>query len=370
MRPHTHLSRHSPTNVPPTTAETIARCDDLRFSSDAEPGITRRRAGKSFAYYMPNGRRISDERTLERLRKLGIPPAYRDVWICLDPQGHLQATGIDARGRKQYRYHSRWREVRDQHKFGRMVAFGKSIPRIHRRLSADLKRAGVSREKVLATVVRLLERTLIRVGNEEYARTNGSYGLTTFRKQHVKVRGSTLRFRFRGKHGIQHEVEVEAPRSARVIRKCLDLPGQQLFEYLDDSGEKRRVTSTDVNEYLREIAGEAFTAKDFRTWYATATALEALSGLAFKTAREAKDRLKQSLQEIAGTLGNTPTMCRKCYVNPVVVDAFLAGELRGRVLRGGLSQRAQLLQLLSRTPTGAGFGAVLGAPRKRRKAQT
>ena len=307
---------------------------------------------------------------LERLRKLAIPPAYRNVWICTDPCGHLQATGIDARGRKQYRYHPRWREVRDADKFARMTEFGKTIPRIHRRISADLKRPGVSREKVLATVVRLLERTLIRVGNEEYARTNRSYGLTTLRKQHVKVRGSTLKFRFRGKHGLQHEVEVEAPRSARVIKKCLDLPGQQLFEYVDDQGEKRKITSTDVNDYLREIAGEEFTAKDFRTWHATSTALEALSGKPFRTAREAKDELKHVLIDISKTLGNTPTMCRKCYVNPVVVDAFLAGELRTRGGGAGHNQRARLLQLLSRTPSGIGFGASGRARTKRKAAES
>ncbi len=349
------------------TAETIARCDDLRFSSDSDPGIKRRRAGKGFVYFEPGGRRVTDASTLERVRKLAIPPAYRDVWISTDPQGHLQATGIDARGRKQYRYHARWREVRDADKFQRMTAFGRAIPRIHRRITADLKRPGVPREKVLATVVRLLERTLIRVGNEEYARSNRSYGLTTLRKQHVSVRGNTLRFRFRGKHGIQQEVEVEAPRSARVIRKCLDLPGQQLFEYLDEAGEKRRITSTDVNDYLREIAGEEFTAKDFRTWHATSTALETLSGRAFHTAREARDQLKGVLHDISQTLGNTPAMCRKSYVNPVVVDAFLAGELRGKVLRGGLSQRAWLLQLLSRTPSGAGFGPARRASRKRKR---
>ena len=352
--------------IPPGTAETIARCDDLRFSSDSEPGISRRRAGKGFVYFLPNGRRVADARTLERIRKLAIPPAYRSVWICTDDCGHLQATGIDARGRKQYRYHPQWRTVRDADKFERMIDFGNAIPRIHRRISADLRKPGMSRERVLATVVRLLERTLIRVGNEEYARTNRSYGLTTMRKQHVKVRGNRLRFRFRGKHGIQQEVEVEAPRSARVLKKILDLPGQQLFEYVDDNGEQRKVTSTDVNEYLKEIAGEAFTAKDFRTWHATSTALDALAGQPFHTAREAKDKLKDVLKDISSTLGNTPTMCRKCYVNPVVVDAFLAGELRATTLRrAALSQRARLLQLLSRTPAGVGFGAQKRAGKRK-----
>ena len=350
--------------IPPGTAESIASCDGLRFSSDSEPGITRRRAGKGFVYHMPNRRRVTDARVLERLRKLGIPPAYRDVWICLDPAGHLQATGIDARGRKQYRYHARWRIVRDAHKFERMRTFGRALPRIRRRVTTDLKRPGMPREKVLATVVRLLERTLIRVGNIEYAKQNRSYGLTTMRNHHVHVKGSRVRFRFRGKHGIQHEVEVEDPRAAAVVRRCLDLPGQQLFEYVDDNGEKRDVGSSDVNTYLQEIAGEEFSAKDFRTWHATCAALDSLAGQQFSTAREAKDKLKAALQDIADTLGNTPTMCRKCYVNPVVIDAFLAGELRSRALRGGHDQRARLLHLLTRTPSGIGFGEARRMKRK------
>ena len=365
-RPDADIASRAADGATPSTAETIAFCDDLRYSSDGEPGITRRRAGKGFVYYTADGRRISDERMLERIRKLAIPPAYRNVWICRDPQGHLQATGIDARGRKQYRYHPRWRTVRDTHKFERMTDFGRALPRIHRRISADLKRPGIPREKVLATIVRLLERTLIRVGNVEYARTNRSYGLTTMRKQHVTVRGTRLKFRFRGKHGIEHEVEVDAPRSARVVRKCLDLPGQQLFEYVDENGDKRKIMSTDVNEYLQEIAGEEFSAKDFRTWHATSAALEALAGQPFRTAREAKDTLKSVLVDISGTLGNTPTMCRKCYINPVVIDAFLAGELRTNGLKRAHDQRARLLQLLTRTPSGAGFGQAQRAPRKRK----
>lgn len=353
--------------ISPSTAETIAQCDDLRFSSDSEPGIRRRRAGKGFVYVMPNGRRVSDARTVERIRKLAIPPAYRDVWICLDEQGHLQATGVDARGRKQYRYHPRWRIVRDAHKFERMSAFGEALPRIHRRIAADLKRPGMPREKVLATVVRLLEKTLIRVGNVEYVRANRSYGLTTLTKKHVRVKGSTLRFRFRGKSGRVHEIAVDAPRSAAVVRRCLDLPGQQLFEYVDDDGVEHKVTSTDVNDYLREVAGEEFTAKDFRTWHATSAALESLTGQPFRTAREAKQKLKDVLQQIADTLGNTPTMCRKAYINPVVIDAFLAGELRKQQLKRGLNQRARLLQLLTRTPSGIGFGDA--EPRARKRAR-
>ena len=328
---------------------------DLRYSSDSEPGIRRRRAGTGFSYVMPNGRRVSDPAALDRIRKLAVPPAYRDVWICLDERGHLQATGIDARGRKQYRYHAKWRSVRDADKFERMSAFGRALPRIHRRVARDLKLPGMPRDKVLAALVRLLESTLIRVGNEEYARSNRSYGLTTLRNRHVRLNGNFVRFRFRGKHGIQHEIEIHDPRAAKVVRGCLDLPGQELFEYIDEDGVVRGVGSSDVNAYLQDIAGEEFTAKDFRTWHATFEALEALAGQDFSTARESKDQLKTVLQEIADTLGNTPAMCRKCYVNPVVVEAFLAGELRGTKLGSSRKARARLLQLLSRTSAGVGF---------------
>src|SRR5688572_18661376 len=313
--------------IPPSTAEAIADCDELRYSSDSEPGIKRKRAGLGFTYVGADGKRVTDEATLQRIRKLAVPPAYRDVWICRDARGHIQATGIDARGRKQYRYHPRWREVRDAHKFERMTAFGKALPRIHRRVARDLKLPGMPREKVLATLVCLLERTLIRVGNDEYARDNRSYGLTTLRNRHVKLNGTKVHFRFRGKHGIEHEIEVHDPRAAKVVRGCLDLPGQELFAYIDDDGNVRDVGSSDVNAYLQEITGEAFTAKDFRTWHATAEALAALAGHGFSTAKEAQSKMKEVLNEIARTLGNTPTMCRKCYINPVVIDAYLAGEL-------------------------------------------
>jgi DNA topoisomerase I len=341
--------------APAASAETIANCDELRYSSDAEPGISRRRAGSGFYYVMPNGQRITDETTLARIRKLAIPPAYRDVWICRDARGHLQATGIDARGRKQYRYHERWRSVRDEHKFQRMMGFGRVLPRIHRRIARDLRLPGMSREKVLATVVRLLEQTLIRVGNDEYARTNKSYGLTTLRNRHVNLKGGRVRFSFRGKHGIKHEVEIADPRVAKVLRGCIDLPGQELFEYVDENGTVRDVTSSDVNEYLREITGEPYTAKDFRTWHATSEVLERLAGEHFGTVKESKAKLKEALATVAKRLGNTPTMCRKCYVNPVVIDAFLAGELRAVALRRGGNERVRLLQLPTSTPTGVGF---------------
>jgi DNA topoisomerase-1 len=342
--------------IPPSTAEAIDACEELRYSTDAEPGINRRRAGSGFIYTMPDGKRVRDEATLARIRKLAIPPAYRDVWICRDPRGHIQATGIDARGRKQYRYHAKWREIRDAHKFERMMVFGKALPRIHRRIARDLKLPGMPREKVLATLVRLLETTRIRAGNAEYARENKSYGLTTLRNRHVKLKGNAVLFRFRGKHGIEHQVKIEDPRAAKVVRGCLDLPGQELFEYKDDNGEVRDVGSSDVNEYLQEIAGDAFTAKDFRTWHATSEALESLAGHPFATAREAQQKMKEVLQTVAKRLGNTPAMCRKCYINPVVIDAFLAGELRANALKGGGNERVRLLQILSSTPSGHGFG--------------
>jgi DNA topoisomerase-1 len=316
---------------------------------------------------MPDGRRLKDEATLARIRKLAVPPAYRDVWICRDARGHLQATGIDARGRKQYRYHERWRSVRDAHKFERMSAFGRALPRIHRRITRDLKLPGLQRDKVLATVVRLLERTLIRVGNAEYARSNGSFGLTTLRNRHVTVNGSVVRFTFRGKHGIRHTIEIEAPRASKVIRSCLELPGQELFEYMDDAGQVRDIGSSDVNAYLKVITGEDFTAKDFRTWYATSEALESLLGRDFRTAKQAKGTLKEVLENVSRRLGNTPTMCRKCYINPVVVDAFLAGELRRLPPAKAGAERVHLLQLLGRTPQGVGFGRAPQHPVRSKK---
>lgn len=320
---------------------------ELVYSSDLQPGIRRRRRGGGFTYVGPDGRVVKDEDTLARVRKLAIPPAYRDVWICVKANGHLQATGIDARGRKQYRYHPRWRAVRDEDKFQRMLAFGRALPRIHKRINADLRLSGMPRERVLATVVRLLETTLIRIGNVEYAKANRSYGLTTLRNRHVAVRGSVIEFEFRGKHGIAHRITVADPRAAAVVRRCRDLPGQELFEYVDENGVRRDLTSGDVNAYLKEISGEPYTAKDFRTWYATMTALARLNGREFRTAREAKEIVKDMLNAVSERLGNTPAMCRKCYVHPAVVDAFMAGELRnGNSLR--VNQRAQLLHLLRR----------------------
>ncbi len=333
-----------------------ARLAGLRYVADAKPGIRRIPAGKGFAYVGPDGRRIKDEATLARIRSLAIPPAYRDIWICPDPNGHIQAIGRDARGRKQYRYHPRWREVRDEHKYGRLIAFAKALPRIRKRTQRDMARPGLPRVKVLAAVVQLMEKTLIRVGNEEYARQNRSYGLTTLRNNHVKVNSDRLQFRFRGKSGKFHLIELNDPRLARLVRQCQELPGHELFEYVDEEGEPRAVDSADVNEYLRETAGEEFTAKDFRTWAGTMLAAQALRELKpSETQSEAKRSVLSAIERVAARLGNTRAVCRKCYVHPEIVNAFLEGSLaedlrrRGsRALRSLPPEEAAVLALLER----------------------
>jgi DNA topoisomerase-1 len=298
----------------------------LRYVSDEQPGYTRKRKGDDFEYFDTDGKKITDETRLLRLRRLAIPPAYTDVWICPSANGHIQATGRDARGRKQYRYHERWREVRDENKYDRMVVFAKALPKIRRRVNRDLKRRGLPREKVLATVVQLLERTFIRVGNEEYAKENKSFGLTTMRSHHVDVTATKLKFRFRGKSGKPHEVDVTDRRLAKIIRQLQDLPGQDIFQYVDEEGEVRDVTSQDVNEYLREITGEDFTAKDFRTWAGTVLAAMALNAQdAFKNKTQAKKNIKDAISAVAKILGNTPAVCRKCYVHPAVLETYLDG---------------------------------------------
>ncbi len=299
----------------------------LRYVSDDQPGYTRKRRGDAFDFFDTKGKKISDETRVLRLRRLAIPPAYTDVWICPATNGHLQATGRDARGRKQYRYHERWREVRDESKYERMALFGSMLPKIRARVARDLKKRGLPREKVLATVVWLLERTLIRIGNDEYARTNKSYGLTTIRNTHVQVKGGTMTFRFRGKSGIRHEVDLEDPRLARVVRRLQDLPGQELFGYVDDDGEVRDVTSDEVNEYLQEITGEEFTAKDFRTWAGTVLAAMALHAVEpFENKSQAKKNIKTAIGAVATVLGNTPAVCRKCYIHPAVLENYLDGN--------------------------------------------
>jgi DNA topoisomerase-1 len=306
-----------------------AKAAGLRYVTDDEPGIRRQKRGKGFTFLDPQGKTVKDEKTLERIRKLAIPPAWTDVWICPRPNGHLQATGRDARGRKQYRYHANWREVRDETKFGRMIAFGDSLPKIRERIDRDMSQRGLGREKVLATVIKLLETTLIRVGNKEYVKQNNSFGLTTLRDQHVDVDGATLRFEFRGKSGKEHSVEVQDRRLARIVKQCRDVPGQKLFQYLDGSGERQSVSSEDVNAYLRETTGEDFSAKDFRTWGGTVLALSALLEVgACESEREANKAVVEAIKHVSGQLGNRPAICRKYYVHPVVIQSFLEGTLR------------------------------------------
>jgi DNA topoisomerase I len=308
--------------------EESAKAAGLRYVSDDIPGIRRRKRGKGFTYLDAKGSTVRDVRTLERIRKLAIPPAWTDVWICPMANGHLQATGRDARSRKQYRYHADWRNVRDETKFSRMIAFGEALPKIRERAERDLSLRGLPREKVVATVARLLETTLIRIGNREYARQNGSFGLTTLRDGHVDIDGSRLRFEFRGKSGKDHTVEVQDRRVARIVKQCRDLPGQTLFQYLDDSGERQKITSEDVNAWLNETTGEDFTAKDFRTWGGTVLALSALlEAGAQETEKEASKAVVATVKRVAEELGNRPAICRKYYIHPLVIDTFVEGKL-------------------------------------------
>jgi DNA topoisomerase-1 len=300
----------------------------LRYTSDDRPGFRRRRAGRGFTYLDTEGRAIKDERELRRIRRLAIPPAWTDVWVSPDPRGHIQAIGRDARRRKQYRYHERWREVRDETKYERMLDFAKALPRIRKRVARDIARPRLTRERVLATIVRLLETSLIRVGNDEYARHNSSYGLTTLREKHVHVVGSRVTFRFRGKSGKEHDVDVRDPRVARVIRRLQELPGQELFRFVDQAGEVRMLDSADVNAYLREVAGDDVTAKDFRTWAGTIQATRELSAIgAAETARAAKRNITHAVKAVAARLGNTPAVCRQCYIHPAIVQAYLDGKI-------------------------------------------
>jgi DNA topoisomerase-1 len=337
------MERNGVAITPDAAAKAALRSARLRYVSDRKPGITRHRSGPSFSYRGPDGKLIRDAETRGRIRRIAVPPAWEEVWICPDPDGHIQAVGRDARGRKQYRYHPRWRAVRDEAKFDRMAAFAQKLPAIRARVEADLASPAMSREKVLATVVRLLERTLIRVGNDEYAKENSSYGLTTLRNRHAKVNGRKVVFEFEGKSGIAHSIDVEDPALARIVRKCQDLPGQDLFTYVDEAGESRDVGSADVNEYLREIAGDEITAKDFRTWAATTLAAVALERFPrVETKAKLEKNVRRAVEAVAGILGNTPTVCRKCYVHPAILEAYvegaLAGALRRRAGRTGLKR--------------------------------
>jgi DNA topoisomerase-1 len=316
------------------------RVPGLRHTSDRRPGISRHRAGRGFTYRDPAGRTIRDPEELSRIRSLAVPPAWTDVWISPVPNGHLQATGRDARGRKQYRYHARFRRRRETAKYERLIAVAKALPGIRERVDEDLARPGLDRVKVLAAVVRLLELTLIRVGNDEYARLNRSFGLTTLRDRHASVRGSSVRFRFKGKSGKQHEVGLRDRRLAGIVRRCQDLPGQELFQYVGEDGEPVDIASDDVNDYLREIAPDV-TAKDFRTWAGTVLAYRALRALDPPDSdRQASRNVVAALRETADLLGNTPAVCRKAYVHPVVVEAYLDGRLRGALIEAVEDERS------------------------------
>jgi DNA topoisomerase-1 len=349
-----------------------AKAAGLRYVSDDMPGLRRRKKGKGFTYVDPKGETVRDAKTLERIRKLAIPPAWTDVWICPQANGHLQATGRDARGRKQYRYHAEWRTVRDETKFGKMMLFGEALPRIRARVEEDLALRGLPREKVLAAVVKLLETTLIRVGNREYMKQNNSFGLTTLRDGHVDIQGSRLRFEFRGKSGKDHSVEIQDRRLARVVKQCRDIPGQTLFQYLDDDGVRQKISSEDVNAYLREITGQDFTAKDFRTWGGTVLALSALLEVgACESEKEANKAVVEMVKQVSAELGNRPAICRKYYVHPVVIDTFVQGKLvdvlsdaveesREEDATGGLRKlEAQVLALL-KSPSPPTQGVALG----------
>jgi DNA topoisomerase-1 len=303
-----------------------AQAAGLRYVCNKDRGIRREMGTLGFRYIGPDGKVVRKAATLKRIRALVIPPAWTEVWICPDPRGHLQATGRDARRRKQYRYHPRWRESRDETKFYRMRAFAAALPAIRAKTAADLSKAGLSRARVLASVVRLLERTLIRVGNDDYARDNRSFGLTTLRDTHVDIKGSTMRFQFRGKSGKHHEVGLDDRRLARIVRQCRDLPGQELFQYLDAAGRRHDVSSTDVNAYLKEVSGEDFTAKDFRTWSATVLACTSLSAFEPVSSRaQAKKNIVTAIEAVAGVLGNTRSVCRKSYIHPAVLHAYESG---------------------------------------------
>ncbi|MBP7146066.1 MAG: DNA topoisomerase IB [Acidobacteria bacterium] len=315
----------------PSDPAVCARAAGLRYVTDARPGIRRLRAGRGFRYVAPDRRTVRDAADLARIRALAIPPAWTGVWICPDPNGHLQATGRDARGRKQYRYHPRWREVRDETKYGRLLDFGQALPAIRARVEADLARPGLPREKVLAAVIHLLQTTLIRVGNDEYARANRSFGLTTLTNDHADVRGSNLRFQFRGKSGKEVSLDVQDRRIARIVQRCQELPGHELFCYVDGEGAVRDIGSGDVNDYLREVSGQEFTAKDFRTWAGSVMAGAALVALGPAGTRAARNkRVAQAIRAVSERLINTPAVCRKHYVHPAVIEAYLDGSLAER----------------------------------------
>jgi DNA topoisomerase I len=356
------MRRAARSKVPPVAVHPVesARAAGLRYTTDTKPGIRRRKHGSTFEYVGPDGRVIRNRVELERIRALVIPPAWRDVWISPDPRGHLQATGRDARGRKQYRYHALWREVRDETKYERMIAFAEALPGIRRRTAEDLRKSGLPREKVLATVVQLLEKTLIRVGNDEYARQNQSFGLTTLRDGHVEVSGARVRFTFRGKSGIEHEVDLNDRRLAHIVKQCRDLPGYDLFQYVADGGERQAVESGEVNAYLKEISGEDFTSKDFRTWAGTVLAAQTLRDFeAFDSDAQARKNIVRAVESVAKRLGNTKAVCRKCYIHPAVLEAYMDRSMLKTVAQRA-RRAAQTIETLSEAEA-----AVLGLLQRR-----
>ena len=329
----------------------------LHYVTDSSPGFGRRMLNGKPVYLDLQGKRIRDADTIARLNALAIPPAYRDVWICPDPMGHLQATGRDARGRKQYRYHPLWREVRDAAKYDRLLAFGNALSGLRRELDQRLRRRGLDRERVIAAVILLLDETCIRVGNEEYARENKSYGLTTLRNRHLSLRGDNIGFQFRGKSGIKHQLTLRHPRLARVLRRCRELPGQQLFQYQDESGEVHSVSSSDINDCLREITGADFTAKDYRTWAGSTLALAAFRQCLAEGREPTRQAVVDTVKDVAQRLGNTPSVCRKCYIHPAILQRFLDAELhqvqwsRSRTRRRWLKpEEVDLLSFLNSSP--------------------
>ncbi|MET0287785.1 MAG: DNA topoisomerase IB [Polyangiales bacterium] len=328
--------------VPDQEIVADARRAGLHYVHDRQPGIRRKRSGKNFRYLHDSGKAV-DAAALERIRKLVIPPAWTDVWICRDPQGHLQATGRDVKGRKQYRYHARFREARDETKYERLFDFASVLPRIRGKVEADLRRHGLSKDKVLAAVVRLLEVTLIRVGNEEYSRLNNSFGLTTLRDGHARIRGAQVQFNFRGKSGKEHTVSISDQKLAKIVKRCRDIPGEELFQYLDEAGERHVVDSADVNEYLRGIAGDDFTAKDFRTFAGTVLAAVALASAGpADTQTAGKRAIVDAIKQASERLGNTPSVCRKCYVHPGVLEAYLRGKVVPKVRLSAVNTSAKL----------------------------
>ncbi|HEX8912763.1 MAG TPA: hypothetical protein VF796_10425 [Humisphaera sp.] len=328
---------HTPRkDLDPDTRQALRR-GHLKYADPDAPGIARRRAGTRFAFVRPTGSPVRDEPTLDRIRSLAIPPAWDRVWIAPDPRAHIQAVGRDARGRKQYRYHPDWRQVRDDAKYGHVIEFAKALPRIRRTARRHLKLRGLPREKVLAAVVLVMEKTLIRVGNDEYAKQNKSFGLTTLQDRHAKVEGKRVRFHFRGKSGVEHDIDLADPELAKIVERCRELPGQELFQYVDEQGRVRDIGSADVNDYLRTVTGQAFTAKDYRTWAGTvlaAKALKEVGGVAAAAggkAKGVKKHLVAAIETVARRLGNTKAVCRKCYIHPAVLNAYMDGDLADRL---------------------------------------